>query len=89
MKLQPGIALATLNGQHYTNATIVKIEGENITVLSDFGNLMTFAGEKSLFSVYALSANQMQYLAMRGEIEPVKERIAEQIEKLQAALAQL
>ena len=79
--LEVGMILTTLDGHRYTNAIITDI-GEEISVLTDFGNEIKFSGEKTLLLYYKVSEGWLEHRALGYHLPSVVERINEQITNL-------
>lgn len=80
MKYIPGLTLWTKNSHRYTNAFILSVTDEVITVISDWGNVMTFPSPDKLEALYDV-VDDVPFLLRTAE-----ERLQEQIEKLQSTL---
>ena len=86
--LVKGIPLATLDGNKFTNATVLEIdkEADLITVISDFGNVMRLT-TADLFKAYEVSQTAIEILNYGGTILPIEVRLQEQIDKLTQTLS--
>ena len=87
-KFDEGTILSTLDGQLFTNAIIVGVDGEFVVILSDFGNILKFKKD-NLFDYYAISNNYAEDKLLEYPLPSVAERIEEQIQLLQLALLKL
>ena len=82
--LKEGMYLATLDGQKRTNAVVVKIVSEVVTILTDFGNILEMS-EYDVFESYDVSKSWIEANHYDYHFPSLKERIDEQIIKLQEA----
>lgn len=88
-----GMVICTKDGQRYTNATIIASElttnGHTIyTILTDFGNLK-YRSIDMLELEYQPSLNWLEAVQIKYPLPSVKERLQEQIGKLQTILEEL
>ncbi len=83
-KLKPGMDLITLDGNRVSNAVVRRVHDTGgIDVISDFGNPLYFSNTEELFEFYAL-----QEYFDEGQIEPLVDRLAKQIDLLTTALVE-
>lgn len=85
---EPGMVLCTKNGQRVSNAIVVNVGPEIITILSDFGNCIRIT-PTTADSMYEVSEAWVDHRALGGQWPSIKERIEQQIELLNAALQNL
>lgn len=83
-----GMVLCTLNPQSFTNAIAVGIEDNNVTVISDFGNIRTLSKE-DLPSYYQPSKAWLESKLIEYPVDSPVERIHKQISLLENALDRL
>lgn len=99
-ELRAGVPLTTKNPSKYSNAVVYKVNNGDkrvtVTVVSDFGNMMTFPSVEDLFVHYEISRAYLSYkrdseeYGISGELLMsqfcLRERLEKQIELLTEAL---
>lgn len=84
-KLTPGVVLATLDGEYRTNAVVVEDGSTELTILTDFGNLVKMSPDE-VKNNYVISQNYLDALSIGYPVDNLEERILGQIELLNQAL---
>lgn len=91
IKLEEGVVLCTKNSQALTNAVVMKVEEDEITVLTDFGNVRKIDPDVLLdqYEVSGVWLDHQQYKEFGSPYPSVKERVEQQIELLKNVLVEL
>jgi len=84
-KFEKGTILATLNGDQRTNAIVVSVDNNQIKILTDFGNLLTYTSASLLEKEYKISTNFLLALEIDYPLLSIEDRIDQQIELLTLA----
>lgn len=84
----PGLPLCTKRSHRYSNGVVFQV-GEDITVLTDFGNLVYFNTPTELFNYYYVSDYNLEHLMFSGKFDDVEVRIDQQIALLKRAKERL
>lgn len=83
-----GMYLATKDGNTYTNGVVIEVDGNEVVVLSDFGNFINLTLEQ-LNEHYTPSKGWLMSKKWNYPLPTTVERISEQIFKLECAKRQL
>lgn len=91
IKLEEGVVLCTKNSQALTNAIVMKVEEDEITVLTDFGNVRKIDPDVLLdhYEISGVWLYHQRYKEFCSPYPSVKERVEQQIEKLKDVLVEL
>ena len=88
IEIVEGMYLATRNGNVYTNAIVTKVDGDDVTVLTDFGNFLSFT-KQEVRNHFNPSKAWLEAMKWEYPLPTITQRIDEQILKLQSAKQEL